>query len=161
MIVPEYYIEFLKKRDTFGYLASLNENHFCDVCRTSGVYVENQEFLKIFYMPALSPRLMQNLLNRNQLTLTVVSAFSFECYQLKGKYISHENISVYDEEFKNMYLKGMAEAIKELGFNLENVLNNKYILLEVVTIIMKVEEVYEQTPKKGTGNKIKFLKQAL
>ena len=157
MIVPKYYIEFLKKRDTFVYLASLNKNHFCDVCRTSGVYVENREFLKIFYMPELSPRLLQNLLSRNQLTLTVVSAFSFECYQIKGKYISHENISVDDEK----YLKGMAETIKEMGFNLENVFNNKYLLLDVVTIIMKVEEVYEQTPKIGTGNKVNFQKQGI
>lgn len=161
MIVPEHYIELFKKRDTFGYLASLNNNQFCNVCRSSGIYVIDQEFLKIIYMPALSPHLLKNLQINPQMTVTILSNYTFECYQFKGKYCFHENISDEDERFKDKYLQGMIAVIGEQGFNLDKVLKGKYIKLDVVTIIMKVEEIYEQTPKTGTGNKINLINQVI
>lgn len=161
MIVPAYYSELLKKRDTFGYLASLNEKQLCDVCRSNGVYLVNQEYLRIIYMHDLSPRVLQNLQANPQLTVTIVSAYTFECYQFKGKYISHEEMSIKDEKFKDTYLKGMVEVIGELGFNMEKVLNEKYVKLAAKTIIMKVEEIFNQTPKKGTGNLVEPLNQTI
>ena len=155
MTVPDYLVEFLKKKDAFGYLASLNDKQFCDVCRYSGVYVINKEFLKIIYMPSLSPELLNNLKSAPKMTVTIVSAYSLECYQLKGKHISHENLNAEDEKFKDTYLQGMTEVITDMGFKLEKVLKGKYNNLDTRAIIMKVEEIYEQTPKKGTGEKIK------
>lgn len=154
MNIPEYYDEFLKKRDSFGYLASLKNDKLCDVSRTSGVYVQDKEFLKIVYMPSLSPNLLPNLLINPQLTVTAVSAYSFECYQFKGNFVSKEKLSADDIILKDKYLKGMVGVIQEMGFSLEKILNEKYVGIEVDAILMKVEELYDQTPKVGAGEKI-------
>lgn len=154
MKIPHHLAEFFKKKDTFGYLACLNNKQFCDVCRISGIYIVNQESVKIIYMPSLSPDLLNNLQRVPQMTVTVVSAYTFECFQLKGKYLSHENLNAADEKFKNTYLHGMVEVIREMGYKMEKVLSGKFSNLDTLALLMKVEEIYEQTPKEGTGEKI-------
>ncbi len=155
MDIPYHLAEFFKKKDTFGYLASLNDKQFCDVCRISGIYITNQGSVKIIYMPSLSPNLLNNLQRTPQMTVTIVSAYTFECYQLKGKYLSQENLKASDEKFKNTYLQGMTEVIRDMGYKMEKVLSGKYCKLDVQAILMEVEEIFEQTPKEGTGEKIK------
>jgi len=160
MKVPAYYTEFLQRRDTFGYLASLNENGFCDVCRTSLVSVQNEEYVKIMYMPGLAPNLHINVKANSMITLTVVSALSFEGYQFKGEFVSYEELNKDEKISNDNYLNGMAEVIKEIGFKLESVLTNKYTKQKAMSIVMKVSDIYEQTPKKGTGKNINQLNPA-
>ena len=152
MIIPSYYKEFLKKRDTFGYLASLNKDLFCDACRSSGAYSPFEEHIKIFYMPVLSPRLSENLRLNPNMAFTMVSALTFESYQMKGQFLENANITPEEEKFKNDYLSGMTAVLNQVGFNLDTCMREKYSKQQVAAIIMKVEEIYEQTPKKGTGN---------
>jgi DNA-directed RNA polymerase len=44
---------------------------------------------------------------------------------------------------------------------MEKVLKEKYVKLHAEAIIMKIEEIYDQTPKKGTGNLVEPLNQAV
>ncbi len=157
MKIPPYYTKFFQRYDTLGYLASLNENGFCDVCRTGLVYTLNEEYVKIMFMPALASNLHMNLQTNPLMTVTVVSALTFEGYQFKGEYLSHEELNGNDKALNDSYLKGMTAVIKEVGFDLENVLSNKYSKQKVEAIVMKVKAIYEQTPKNGTGKNINQL----
>lgn len=154
MIIPEYYAKFVKRKEIYGYLASVGENFYCDTTRTCGIYPVDQEYLKILYMSELSPGILINLQRNSLITLNVISAYTFESFQMKGKYISHENLTVEDKKYKENYLRGMIELIEEMKFGLSPKSLEKYSQLDAIAVIMKVEEIYEQTPKKGTGEKI-------
>lgn len=155
MRIPKYYTDFITKREIYGYIASLNSSGYCDMTRTCGIYPVNEDHLKIIFMSGLSTNLIRNLADNPKISLNGISAYTFESYQIKGSYISHENLSADDIMVKENYLKGMLELIAEMKFGIDEKSLDKYCQSEATAIIMKVEEIYEQTPKQGTGEKIK------
>lgn len=111
-------------------------------------------------MPDLAPNLLDNLQANPEMTTTLSSAFTFECYQFKGTYHSHEDLSADDKKRNDNYLEGMMNIITDMGFDLGNILTNKYNKQKVQAVVMKVNAIFEQTPKNGTGKNINQLNPA-
>ena len=88
------------------------------------------------------------------ITFNGISAYTFESFQMKGKYISHNELNDEDLQLKVKYLKGMRELIDEMKFGIDVKSLDKYCLSGAMALTMKVEAIYEQTPKPGTGEKV-------
>ena len=82
-----------------------------------------------------------------------MNANTFESYQVKGKYLENRSLNAEEENIKHRFMWGIKEVLSDMGFDYEGRFS-QYADLEGWAVKMKVEEIYEQTPKPGTGKKL-------
>jgi hypothetical protein len=102
-------------------------------------------------------RTLSNLTKNPRMTLLIASALTYEAYQYKGAFIKSrpctEEEALFQKTFKDEFmihppkLFGI-EHFSEEGFS------KMYFATPSVAVEFRVEEIFEQTPKKGTGEKI-------
>lgn len=115
-----------------------------------GKIIDEEHFM--FYLDRVTNIKALDNLEDNKVISLVLLANTFQCFQLKGHCVlSHESnheemqaLSKYMDDF-NVYATGM-------GFR-EGLVYN-YPRSTPWTVTMRVDEIFEQTPKAGTGNKI-------
>jgi len=81
-----------------------------------------------------------------------VEVMSAESYQFKGKFINAAKANEEDMAFFDQYMTGFDDLVAALGLNRGIVYT--YPHSSMICITMEVQEIFEQTPKKGTGQKI-------
>lgn len=155
MVIPDYISKMLKSTQTLGWLAGVKDNTDFHLCRTCGVLKIDQEHIRILITPSLSPSLIRTIKEQPKISFTVVDAYTFESYQFKGIYIDSGALGIEEEDLKQKFMTGIKEVLVGMGFDYGDRFK-KYSGLEGVAVTMRVQEIYEQTPRKGTGFKLKI-----
>ncbi|MBN4077664.1 hypothetical protein JYT25_00785 [bacterium AH-315-C20] len=96
-----------------------------------------------------------NLSSNGQLALSCAALPSHESYQYKGVYKNHRPAT--EEETGEIFgaLERFGAGIIEMGFPSEMMeMFQDIIVVPATAIEFEVAEIFEQTPKPGTGNKI-------
>ena len=123
-----------------------------DFCRVLGVQVVDQDHLRFFMDKKSNPTSFKNLQPSAPIALTTTRADNFESYQFKGKFVKLTECSDEDNQTIQAYLHGFNDAVVALG--LQDGLVYNYPHSNTYALEMEVKEIFEQTPKPGTGNKL-------
>ena len=153
MVIPHNIEKILGVTHTFGWLVGVDDKLMCNFCRTCGAWVTDDEYLTVLFTPSLSQSLIDNVQSQLNVGFTIVNAFTFESYQFKGIYIEHRTLSAEEEKIKSLYMQGITKVLHSMGFRYGDHFKT-YSNLDGLAVKMKVNEIYDQTPKQGTGKKI-------
>ena len=153
MIIPDKIEKMLELTHTFGWLVGVNDKLESHLCRTCGVKKVDNEHLIILITPSLAEHLLETIQKHPKIVFTIVNAFTFESYQFKGEFIENRELLVEEERLKQLFMKGMEDVLSGMGFKYDGRFK-QYADMQGVSVKMKVEEIYEQTPKPGTGKKL-------
>jgi len=135
------------------WMAACNQTGQTVIARLSGVIPRIDQAVTCF-VPAKFSRDMLSALNQNpNVAVVAASTQTFESYQFKGRYQSHRNATPEECEIQTQNLLAFSNAAALLKLPAEACFNayfdDNFIALEILQ-----ENVYEQTPKEGTGLKI-------
>lgn len=120
--------------------------------RVLGTRVMDDQHIKVFVDRKTAGRTLQNLEDNQIMSVVMCSLENFESFQLKGRSVNRMEMT--DEERRQFeeYMNGLNEGCVHMGFPDMLVMN--YPHSDMITLVMEVEELYEQTPKVGTGQKV-------
>ena len=153
MIIPDNVKKILELTRTFGWLIGVDEKLESHLCRTCGVRIIDNEHILILITPSLSKYLVNTIQNHPKISFTIVEAYTFESYQFKGLFIEKRALNDEEKHLKQRFMNGMEEVLISMGFNYKDRFY-QYAEMKGLAVKMKVEEIYEQTPKPGTGKKL-------
>ena len=118
--------------------------------RVLGGYVDdNDQFHFFFDIP--TGRITIRNLEENQEVAFVGCSNTFESYQLKGKALTWYETTEDELQIMRSYMLKFNEAMSSFGLGAEA---SDYPHTKMMTLTMEVHEMFEQTPKVGTGEKI-------
>tara|TARA_R110000744_G_C19368912_1_gene562234 strand:+ start:983 stop:1453 length:471 start_codon:yes stop_codon:yes gene_type:complete len=136
------------------WVASVNKNKVCELTRVAGYTIEaDNEHITIFLPKQLFDNIEQTLKVDSKISFLMASILNFESYQIKGNYVSHQMCT---EENVDSYQGKVLKIIEILsGMGLEGNRIFGYLLDQPsIALRMRFTEMYEQTPKPGTGGKL-------
>ena len=133
-------------------MGTRDDNLVPDFSRVLGAKAIDDDHLRIFIDAPTSTTTLNNLKLNQVMSVVIVDIFNAESYQFKGKFISLANVTAEEQVFVDDYLERFNEGGIALGLNPNIVFN--YPHTEMLGITMEVQEIFEQTPKKGTGQKM-------
>ena len=150
MQVPHNIIKMLELTHTFAWLAGVDDKLRCDYCRTCGTWITVDGYLTAIITPLMAKSLIGTLNSNLNVACTIVNAHTFESYQLKGIYLEHRSLSAKEESLKESYMQGIQGVLLDMGFEYGDRFR-KYANMEGIAVTMKVNEIFEQTPRQGSG----------
>lgn len=78
---------------------------------------------------------------------------TYDGYQYKGTFIRSRPCTEDEVMLQSQYMESFTQILSEFGYSKEG-LYRLYFSQPSIAIEFKVHEVYDQTPRKGTGEKI-------
>jgi hypothetical protein len=134
--------------------ANCNKDCLPDSVRCNGVAPShNLEQLSFYVSHQFSETFRANLTLNPSISMMACSVHTFESYQYKGSFISIRECTEEEVDLQRSYLEEFAKAIVHTGLDGTKFFD-AYFFQPSYTITMTVEEIFEQTPRKGTGNAV-------
>ncbi len=154
MILSDKILKIPAQSDFVFWTATVGNNNICELSRVSGFIIEDDGEHITFFLPLQLFKLIEPTLKKNaNMSFLMVSVESFESYQIKGKYVSHKPCPEEDVDLYGIKIMRVIDIVSGMGLNGNKVFG--YLLEQPsIAITMHCSEMYEQTPKPGTGGKI-------
>ncbi|WP_224995796.1 hypothetical protein [Cesiribacter sp. SM1] len=125
-----------------------------DILRLSGIVVaEDRLHLDLLVPEQYARTFFKNVAENRKISVLCASVFSYEAYQVKGIYLGFRPSTPEEAEYQKNYFYGFSRSMLDIGVK-SGLFFADYYQEPSLAIRMKSEEVYDQTPKVGTGNKI-------
>lgn len=155
-MIADKFITFLKNNDVGLSIATRNSDLTPSIGRPFNAIVSEDRKNITFYMPsAMLRHHLENVQDNGKVALNIGAIPSHETYQFKGTYISHHNCNEQEISEMKIMLQRFKNGLSKFGMPEETLsLLDKFSVSPAIGITFKVEEIFEQTPKPGTGNKI-------
>ena len=150
MQVPQNIIKMMELTHTFAWLVGVDNKLRCEYCRTCGSWITDDGYLTVIITPSMAKSLIDTMKSNQNVACTIVNAHTFESYQLKGIYLEHRSLSAKEESLKESYMQGIQGVLLDMGFEYGDRFR-KYANMEGIAVTMKVNEIFEQTPRQGSG----------
>jgi len=154
MKISERILKVSPRKEFVYWAASVNHKLESKLSRVAGFAVsEDQEHLTFFLPKKLFAQMGPTLKPGVKMSLLMASVIDFESYQIKGRYIKHELCTPENIAFYKQKVLNIMEVLDGMGLNGKGVFS---FLLDQpsIAVTMYCEEMYEQTPKPGTGKKL-------
>ena len=119
--------------------------------RVLGARVVDGNHILFFFDGPTARHTIRNLEQHPLFSVTTCSN-TFESYQFKGTAIRWAEATDEENEMVKQYLKKFNDAM--IVFGLRDRLVYNYPHTKMMTVMMEVTDVFEQTPKTGTGQKV-------
>ncbi|MES2628538.1 MAG: hypothetical protein V4616_06165 [Bacteroidota bacterium] len=127
-----------------------------DIVRLLGSRIDPAEqTISVFAPLNISAGILRNLHQNQQLSYMMASLATLESFQIKGTYISHETCSEEEVAFQQAYIDGFIAFANRLGFD-ASPSYGIYFHQPSIKITLSIGEIYEQTPRNGTGKKLEL-----
>jgi hypothetical protein len=123
-----------------------------DFNRVLGAYAVDDDHVTIFIDEPSSWKALANIRDNQMMSIVGVNMITVESYQLKGKNTGIANLTEEQEQLFKLYMEDFDVTATKIGLPLGLVY--RYPHSSMIAVTMEVNEIFEQTPKKGTGNKI-------
>jgi hypothetical protein len=138
------------------WLSNAGPNRQPDVVRLLAVRVEpDREHLTALVPLPQGQGVLDNLAVTPKLSFLFALILGTRSYQLKGTYVSHRPCTEAEVAFGRDYLTRFSQVLVGQGFAPEKAFA-AYFSPSGVALTMRIEEMYEQTPRPGTGGKVTF-----
>jgi len=123
-----------------------------DYCRVVGTALSDDNLFKFYLGKEKSQTAILNLSDNGFIALTMVHPLNYRCLQLKGKCIRH--YAADSSEMANVkdYLALFTGVLTKMGLPKDVVYSWPHD--PAIVVEMELDEVYEQSPKKGAGEKL-------
>ena len=119
--------------------------------RVLGASVVDDNHIKVFFDGPTARRIIPNL-EENHMATVVSCSNTLESYQFKGKCIHVSEATEEELGIVKEYMEKFRVAMK--GFGLFEDFVYQYPHSKMMTMLMEVTDIFEQTPKIGTGEKV-------
>ncbi len=155
-VVNEYLRQSIGERATAFWLSNCDAEGTPDLVRVMGVRAEpDGEHLTVYVPVPYGQTLLAQLVPGGKLSLLHANVNTYVSLQFKGHHVSHRPSTAGEVEFQRRYLDGFCREIERQGL-LREVVFPVFFRQPSITLVMRVEEVNDQTPKAGTGERIFF-----
>ncbi len=152
-MISTFHREFLKGPLAL-WLGSANKNNFPDAIRCTGVTVEDDHTLRIFFTEKFSEKFRRNILENPNMTLLASNLYNFDGFQYKGKFIGQITPGTEEEmETQKFYMDVVGDIFQGFGMDKQKSID-MYYYEPTFAVLMKVEHIYDQAPKKNTGGEV-------
>ena len=154
MVLQDHHKDLLEAHFTSTYAGSSSAALLTDIVKLTGARVDaDKEHLDLYAPLRFLQTFLRNVAQNTRICCVFTSVYTLETYQIKGTYLAHRAATEEENRYQQAYVAGFGRHRVALG--MRNGLNFLHYYSEpCVAIRMKADEVYEQTPKKGTGKKI-------
>ena len=120
--------------------------------RGLGAYVTGSNIIKVHIAKITSERALSNLEDNGMIALSVVNILTYENYQAKGKAISFLDATEEEQKKVEEYMRNFDEELQVIGVASRLVYtfpHNPTVVIEI-----EVQELFDQTPKIGAGERL-------
>lgn len=142
------------KNEFLFWVACVGNNNIAEISRVSGFMVEEDNEHVTFFIPKKLWKTFEPFLKEDlNMSLLMASIKDFESYQVKGQYVEHQICSDENIDFYRLKVLKIVDVMSVMGIDGNKIfsyLNDN----NSVAVTMKINDVFEQTPKPGTGNKV-------
>jgi hypothetical protein len=153
-VINEYLRRQIEAVSTAFWVSNCDAEGTPDLVRAMGVRAEpDGEHLVTFIPVPYAQNLIAQLAPGEKLTLLHANVRTYVSLQFKGRCVSHCPSTAEEVESQRRYLDGFCQEIEDQGM-VREVAFPVFFRQPSVTVVMRVEEVYEQTPKTGSGGRI-------
>ena len=154
MILNERFRQLVSDPVAAIWASNYNSKLEPELVRLSGVQVEaDGEHLQLFVPLKYGVGLIDNFAYNHKLSFLMAIMFTNDSYQLKGDYLSHRDCTASEVAYQKHFLNYLSNALKKQFLPSDRAFQT-YFDQDSIAVHMLVREVYEQTPKKGTGEKV-------
>jgi hypothetical protein len=155
MVISPSHVALLEDPMFSFWIGTAGRDHIPEVVKCMGVIVDPvSDRLTCFAGAILANKSLLNLQENPAVTLVGASVLTYEGYQYKGTFINSRFCTAEDILFQENYMRIFTSNLAELGYS-EDGLYKLYFSQPSVAIEFRVMEIYEQSPRKGTGEKVK------
>ena len=154
MLLDDSKIALLQAPYTSIWAGSCSETNEAEVIRLSGAMVqEDRQHINLFVPKRYTQSFLSNVAANPAISFLFASIQTFESYQVKGVFISQRACTPEEVAYQKRYMQGFAQSMHEIRIKTA-ALFKEYLQEPCLCLQMRGEDIYEQTPKRGTGNKI-------
>jgi hypothetical protein len=152
MLINNDLKKFLEGGNGMG-LGTRDKNLKPNYNRVVAAKVTGNNTITVTIAKKTAERALKNLDDNKMISLVVAYPLTFECYQFKGILISYNDSTAEEKIDIDNYLNKMNETVQKIGIKDGAVYTWPHDT--TITIEFEVEQIFEQTPKIGTGNQLK------
>jgi hypothetical protein len=154
MVVPAWHAEFLKQPLSF-WIATTNLENIPEPAKCTGILFEPESDTFTCFVPSkFTEKILQDLKENPIMSLVGVELHTYEGYQYKGHYIAKRDCTQDEVDYQYRYMKEFTDILESFGYSGAGYLK-AYIHPPFVALIFRVTQVFDQSPKVGTGGEIK------
>ena len=144
----------IESQTTSIWLCNRNARLVPDVARLMSARVEpDRQHVRVYVPAPGAAGVLANLAVAPGLTLLMAVMDTYEAYQVKGTYAGQRACTPEEVAYQRAYVEGFADALAGQQLPRERAIA-AYFRQPSVALRLRVEELYEQTPRKGTGVRI-------
>jgi hypothetical protein len=152
MILSNQLKEHLKGPKSI-YVGSRDKDFNCDILRGLGAGAAGHDTVKVYVAEKTAGKMLENMRTNKLVNLSVTQIFTSESYQFKGRFLSAKSVNEDEAKAVLEYINQFEEAVSSFGLKpgliADNLSYNPALAIEFV-----VDQVFDQTPKIGTGQKL-------
>jgi hypothetical protein len=153
-ILNEYLRGRMQENAAALWLCNCSAAGMPDAVRLMGAHAEPDSDHLILYVPVpLGKDFVNNLSAGGKLAFLFAIVHDNTSFQFKGTCVSYWPSTETEVESQRTYVKAFCRELQQQGLDPERFFF-MYFRQPGITVRMRVEEIYEQTPKAGTGGKI-------
>ena len=155
MNIPEKLVAFVTGTDVAVWTANSDSQRLPDLARPTGVVKGDSDDELVIYLPRKTAgRVLGNIEENDQLALFCSNLITMESYQFKGRCTTQRPANDKEIESQKRFMEACAEIFSQVfGFPAEMIIR-AYYSVPIVALGLRVEQIFEQTPRKGTGTPI-------
>jgi len=138
---------------SFGFIGTLNDSGRPIMTRFFGFKNDDPlTTLTVYTFKKDAERVIQHLSSSSKMTATSSKATDFKTVQFKGTYLRHYDVLEDEMVYARKCNEKQAEIMSMFGIPKEVFTNWNFD--PAIAIEMKVDTLFDQTPRANTGNKI-------
>jgi hypothetical protein len=135
------------------WLSCCKEDKLPMIARLSSISVIDGDTICCYIPAKFAGELLPGLVKDSPVSVMAACTETFDSYQVKGFIESVDKISPELIEGQKNIIDLFGKALVRQGFSAQS-LYDAYVDNDFVRVVIKVKDVFEQTPKNGTGTKI-------
>lgn len=132
------------------WMANADDHGVPALTRCAGVVVLDQRMLTVFVPEALGREFLANLREAAPITLSATDVPTYQSYQYKGIFRGLRECTEQEIALQRAALDDFTCLLESLGFSKESFFKS-YFHQPSFAVLCEVTEVFDQTPRKGTG----------
>ncbi len=154
MVVPAWHMIFLKEALSYWLATASNENLPEPIKCTGIKFDPSTDTITCFAPLKFMSNALIHLKDNPVLALVGVELHTYEGYQYKGTYLSHRDCTPEEVSYQLDYLKEFCGILESFGYSGEGYFN-AYFHPPFIAVGLRVEQVFDQSPKVGAGSEIR------
>lgn len=137
-----------------AYIAAVGDNCCPLITRVVGVEAVDEDRILAYVPQWYSERLLEAAETRPSAALVGVQVTTYRTFQFKGDIVDIRPATEADLAYVASYVDGFGQHLEHVGIDSSRY-NPVYASPPIVRVTLRVDSVFDQTPRVGAGNLVK------